>query len=1500
MTPNWWNDYVGIPYAEKGRDRDGLDCWGLVRLVYQDHFNIALPSLTEDYDAKDYARIEELMATRREGWSKTEVVRSGDLVLMRLFGAETHVGVVTTPGYFLHTREGQDVAIERMDSATWKHRITGIYRYTEGASAISVAACPHPLRSMRVDLEMPSGLNLEQMLAVIRERSGVSDEWAYNGTLALDGEYIPREQWALTVPRPGAMVEYREVARGGVGRAIGMLVMMVAVVAFQQYYLLPALAGMNIVGASAAVISGIAGAGLSMVGSLLMNAIFPVRAPKVRNTPDPGTAIAMNLMQGGTNQFTPYSAIPVVLGKMRFTPPVGAVNYVESVSTDSYLRMLLVWGYGPLIISDLRVGDTKFSTYEGSSSVTVAGYDTIIPSDFSAIYGQDVSQLQPGIKLEHLTAADIAAGTVKLPSEPEGTVHTEAHYVSAEYVLDEDVDRIVVALHFPEGLRQMHVNGSLAGHVDATGFRAKVSVRQLDSVTKAPITGWGDIHSTIPVRGVVLPHAYFNIDSDPELEPVYQWTSVALDAHSNLIYRQGAYTTDSTKAPTGSLLRRLQEANFGASATFGLYPELQLGEEELWRVLVYGSNVVSVVDRRGTGTGAVSGCDIGYAASAIWTTAGTIMRADDITVALGGSGQPYYKRKDAFTHRVSFNVPRGTYEVRVTRHNSSLDDFKYTSKIDGRRYHAAYLQSITGYAYRKPVNQPKPLAMTALSVKATNQINGNIEGITGIAQSVCLDWYGGAWVSRPTSNPASLFRYVLQHPANAQRISDADAASKIDLAGLQSWHSFCKSNNFSFNHIMTEQESVLDVLRDICAAGRASPTIVDGKWTVIVDKPRTQIVQHFTPHNSWGFEGTRAYPKLPHGFRVNFINAAKGFQPDERIVYNDGYSSANASLFEGLTLPGVTNADVVHKLGRFHFAQLKLRPETYTLNADIENLVCSRGDLVRVTHSVPMWGLGSGRIKDSSSTTAITLDDAVIMDAGVTYTIRVRTPSGGSVVRNVVPATTDGYYNDITLTSGLSATERADGNLFMFGSLESESVELIVQSIEPAGNMTARMTLVDYSPEVYSSATEEIPNFDSQITKPPRLNQKVITAKPKISKIVSDESVITRSPSGALEYHAAVVFSTSDASLAQQVTYVQAQMDFAEDVAINWQNSMLVPVEVGVATFSGVMEGDEYQFRLRYVDSEGRTGPWATTTKHTIVGRATPPAAITGVEVRPSGTRLLIDWDDNPELDVNVYEVRKVDSGWGLNDTNRIYFGGSSSCYFVPQAVGVQTFYLRARDSLLKWSSTVTASYTYAAPSQTATISSVFTDTALTTATVTLTWASVTPAFGLAGYTVDVDGVKVATVNATTITLPANWIGSRVFSVKTVDSLGAISAPTNLTVTKSVPGVPTGVRAQVIDNNVQLYWTMPAKTSLPLAHIRMKKGETWVDAEDIGTKSGSFTLLSELSGGNHTYWLAAVDTDGYESTPVSITVTVAPPPDFVFHSSLISDFSGTKSSALWV
>ena len=39
----WINDFVGVPYRDNGRGRNGWDCWGLVMAVYRERLGVELP-----------------------------------------------------------------------------------------------------------------------------------------------------------------------------------------------------------------------------------------------------------------------------------------------------------------------------------------------------------------------------------------------------------------------------------------------------------------------------------------------------------------------------------------------------------------------------------------------------------------------------------------------------------------------------------------------------------------------------------------------------------------------------------------------------------------------------------------------------------------------------------------------------------------------------------------------------------------------------------------------------------------------------------------------------------------------------------------------------------------------------------------------------------------------------------------------------------------------------------------------------------------------------------------------------------------------------------------------------------------------------------------------------------------------------------------------------------------------------------------------------------------
>lgn len=861
--------------------------------------------------------------------------------------------------------------------------------------------------------------------------------------------------------------------------------------------------------------------------------------------------------------------------------------------------------------------------------------------------------------------------------------------------------------------------------------------------------------------------------------------------------------------------------------------------------------------------------------------------------------------KDAFTwtRKVTVNSSAENVQVRIRRltgtgNGAPIDKtFQYTF--------TSTLVNTTFSRNTKPAIDPIncKIAKTAFEIKASDQLNGQIEGINAICWTYGKSWNGTSWVDGNINNPAALFRHVLEHPANPRRVTDV--SNKINLTQLQHWHEYCAINGFTYNSVVGAQRSVLDILRDICAAGRASPAMVDGKWTVVIDEAKPNVVQHFTPHNSWGFEGTKSLPRIPDGLRVTFVNEDKNWQEDETIVYATANSASNAALLESISVPGVTKLSQAKDHARWHMAQANLRPERYTLNTDIEYIVCNRGDRVKVMHDVPMWGLGSGRIKNRLSDTTFELSEDLPMQAGVSYSVRVRSKSGTSVVRQIQSKPSDGYYDEITLTSSATASEIDNDDLFLFGENSQEAQDCIVLSIEPQDNKTARLTLVDYgvtsSYNIFTDYLNYTNNiaFESQISIAPKLLIQSFGNKvPTITGIISDERVMQKIAAGVFAYNMQVSY-TNAAELPAKVAFVEFQWDYNSAVDDYGTRSKQVKYNLGSVLIPDVDEGSTLKVRCRYVGEDGRTGVWSPYSFNTIVGKTTPPSQVQGFTVIAdlSISKIKLTWVTNPEPDIKVYEVR-TDLNWG-SLTNLVFKGDTTTCLDTPSAAGVvKTYYIKALDYSDNYSldhNTIT--FTADVPNNVNNVNYVFADTSLTAATISISWNFDSPStFGLKGYEVTYDA-ETLFISASSVTLPANWIGERTFVIRVVDLLGNKSTGYMLQVLKQKPNPCGNFRAQVIDNTVMFYWDLPTITTLPIDHVLLKKGATWEMAEIIGEKKGAFTTQNETQGGTYTYWIAAVDTDDNESNPVSLTTAVAQPPDFVFFGNFVSNFDATMVNA---
>ena len=115
--------FLGLPFADMGRSRAGVDCWGLVRLVYSEEFGIDLPSY--DYaGSKSREEIDQLITVEStRDW--VEVLpgteRAGDLVIMEPGKFKCHTGVVTAPGQLLHVEDGISSAIHDYRRSTFRY-----------------------------------------------------------------------------------------------------------------------------------------------------------------------------------------------------------------------------------------------------------------------------------------------------------------------------------------------------------------------------------------------------------------------------------------------------------------------------------------------------------------------------------------------------------------------------------------------------------------------------------------------------------------------------------------------------------------------------------------------------------------------------------------------------------------------------------------------------------------------------------------------------------------------------------------------------------------------------------------------------------------------------------------------------------------------------------------------------------------------------------------------------------------------------------------------------------------------------------------------------------------------------------------------------------------------------------------------------------------------------------------------------------------------------------
>lgn len=138
---HWANDWVGTPYADRGRGPDAFDCWGQVRAVLANRAGIQVPSYDDEYAASVAGdQIQAVIDRECAAWLIVDrppadqpyhpgLAVELDVVILRLFGRRMHCGVMLDDRRMLHTLYGSQATVETLTDDVWRYRVDAIYRH---------------------------------------------------------------------------------------------------------------------------------------------------------------------------------------------------------------------------------------------------------------------------------------------------------------------------------------------------------------------------------------------------------------------------------------------------------------------------------------------------------------------------------------------------------------------------------------------------------------------------------------------------------------------------------------------------------------------------------------------------------------------------------------------------------------------------------------------------------------------------------------------------------------------------------------------------------------------------------------------------------------------------------------------------------------------------------------------------------------------------------------------------------------------------------------------------------------------------------------------------------------------------------------------------------------------------------------------------------------------------------------------------------------------------
>lgn len=1298
------------------------------------------------------------------------------------------------------------------------------------AQGYNVAGCVHPLRpQMTARGKVPTGSTVSFAVEEACRAAGVRKRHMKYGVAQIGTRDIEngvtiwrpilKKHWETRKLKEGELLRFRLLPRGGGGGGGGgknplrtILMVVVAVVAIVTSALTYGALTPAWSAAYAGIASSVAGLAVTTIGMALVNAVAPVAAPSFGKIGSSSRASESQVygIDAGRNAINQWGRVPVPLGIGRFAPPKAASSYTQTIGDDQYLHELLCIGIGDIEVSDIKIGTTPISDFT-DCQYEIYKYTPenkkrsdlfvsgVRPESLSIELKKDVVNARTTYDCTSIEL-DFSFQGLAYFNDQGGTNETSVE-VLIEYKKSSSTEWGFTAMKKYHGGKTFGIwEGNNYFYVTPDG-----GVQRTNALSSIPENG-------APVAYVVGAKKYF------------ETTFISYDRNENWDYvTRSGYENVPSIATTPSNTTPYTIDGFSVST---ISPKF---------VSSYYDDV-----RLESGSITISG---GYI-----TRYGSSLEAGVGKYVTYSGSQSSLLRK---TYTIS-GLERGSYDVRVTR----ITDDSTNDRLRNNMYWTA-IRAITN---DNPVNTPYGINLMAIKIRATGQLNGAIDTLTLRYATKILDWDKNTqtWVKQVSTNPAAIMRYVLQ---NSEAMARPQSDSLIDLPSLQAASEYWELMRYNYSLVCDASASVFERVQSICASGLASPTMVDGKWAIIIDKPRENIACAFTSANSWGWSFKRSQIVLPNAVHCTFINQDT-WDTDMRVVPTDE-PVGSQYIFESQTYEGVNSAEQIYKLARFHYADAKMRRRTITMRCYDESLLCTRGDLVDcAVPSISPFGLQVGRVRNvvkdaDGNVEEIYTDQFQTTDlSGRRFGVKVYNSEGVIFHAEVKPE--DKTQKKLTLLTPQQMNISA-GDKYAFGDYNEETFKAVVLSLKPNTDWTCDVTLQDYIPELYDLFLARAPEWTSAITK--TIEQKwKLYSKPVVDNVATDESVLLMHKDGTLSPQIVITTSTPN-DIDPRAVFISADISLAGKN--EWKSIVKgADIDQTTITASNVVELEKYDIRLYYSGASGETGNFEFVNNINVIGKTSLPPSVSGFAASinsPMG--IALSWDELSILDITKYKI----SGDATLETV-----ASSAIVQVKNKIGGLNFSIVAID---------TGGRVSAVPAVTAvTVEAPSTPISLTQDTRTdgfyLTWGDCTTTFPVRNYTIkDVFTNKTSIENKTEVVIPPRGAGQYSIQVRATDIFDNSGAIATLDFSVVDPVAPA-VSVSVAQGVVRLTWDSVA-SSFPISTYQVHSVDGVLLQE---TKSTFFDVNG--AAGTLEYRIRAVDSAGNKSpfTEASLVLTAPEQP----------------------